>query len=127
MPLLPTQPKAKRSDRYYTPPSALEPLAPFVKGFTTIWDGAAGDGHITRFFADRNHVTLATDIMDGSDHDFLTFVPPEKWDIMISNPPYSLKKEFVQRCFDLGKPFALLLPLNCIESLGVRNILKTRT
>ena len=40
---------------------------------------------------------------------------PEKWDIMISNPPFSKKDDVLQRAFDLGKPFALLLPANSIQ------------
>ena len=40
---------------------------------------------------------------------------PESWDIIISNPPFSKKDDVLQRAFDLGKPFALLLPANSIQ------------
>jgi len=36
-------------------------------------------------------------------------------DCIITNPPYSLKEEFLQRCYELGKPFALLMPLTALE------------
>ena len=40
---------------------------------------------------------------------------PENWDVMISNPPFSKKDEVLRRAYELGKPFALLLPANSIQ------------
>ena len=34
---------------------------------------------------------------------------PEEWDLIVSNPPFSIKQKVVERCLALGKPFALLL------------------
>ena len=34
---------------------------------------------------------------------------------MVTNPPYSKKDLFIEKCFDIQKPFALLLP---VESLA---------
>lgn len=47
--------------------------------------------------------------------DFLSW-KPEKFDIIVTNPPYSLKDKFLERCFELGNPFCLLLPLTALES-----------
>lgn len=33
------------------------------------------------------------------------------YDGIVTNPPYSKKDEFLRHCYDLGKPFALLLPV----------------
>lgn len=40
--------------------------------------------------------------------DFFEYEPP-KWDMIVSNPPFSRKQQVVERCLALGKPFALLL------------------
>lgn len=48
----------------------------------------------------------ATHINDGDD--FFTTEPPA-CDYIISNPPYSLKGEVLERLFDLGIPFAMLV------------------
>ena len=32
---------------------------------------------------------------------------PNKWDIIVTDPPYSQKDEFLQRAYALGKPFAI--------------------
>ena len=61
----------------------------------------------------KGYFTIGTDILSG--HDFLTW-KPEKFDCIITNPPFSLKQQFLQRAYDLGKPFAFLLPLTTFET-----------
>lgn len=55
---------------------------------------------------------VRSSLADGQD--FFTY-EPSKWDIMISNPPFSKKDAVLKRAFELGKPFALLLPCNSIQ------------
>jgi hypothetical protein len=45
--------------------------------------------------------------------DFFTY-EPANYDLLIDNPPYSIKKKIIDRCYKLGKPFALLIPLETI-------------
>ena len=40
---------------------------------------------------------------------------PEEWDIIVSNPPFSIKDKVLQRLYQLNKPFAILLPLNSLQ------------
>lgn len=35
--------------------------------------------------------------------------------MIITNPPYSLKNEFLERCYEYNKSFMLLLPLTALE------------
>lgn len=37
------------------------------------------------------------------------------FDAIITNPPYSLKDRFLERCYSFGKFFALLMPLTALE------------
>lgn len=52
---------------------------------------------------------------------------PEQWDVIISNPPYKNKRTFFERCLDLGKPFALLLPLNILSDSLINTMLGKRS
>lgn len=56
---------------------------------------------------------IESDILKGQN--FLKYQPPEHWDVIVTNPPYSMKDEFLGRCYDLGGPFALLMPLTSFE------------
>lgn len=40
---------------------------------------------------------------------------PEEWDIIVSNPPFSIKDKVIWRLYELNKPFAILLPLNSLQ------------
>ena len=40
---------------------------------------------------------------------------PEKWDIIVSNPPFSIKDKVLERLYSFNKPFAVLLPLNSLQ------------
>lgn len=117
------RPASQRSDKYYTPESALVPIVKYLRPFKTIWDPAAGAGHITKFFKKEGFDVIGTDIEKNKSHDFLTTSVPDKCDVIMTNPPFSLKKQFIERCFELRKPFMLLVPLNCLETQGVRRIL----
>lgn len=63
--------------------------------------------------------------------DFFTYEPkhwdiyePKHWDILVSNPPFSKKNDVLQRAYELGKPFALLLPVNSIQGKARFDIFK---
>lgn len=100
-------------DDYQTPPSAMAPLLPHIKPGSTIWECAAGLGQLSRGLESHGFNVIETDILTG--HDFLKDSPPDDWDVIVTNPPYSLKDEFLARCYALGKPFALLMPLTSLE------------
>ena len=100
-------------DDFQTPPIALEPLIPFLNPDWTIWECAVGKGNLSKELMKKGFNVIETDILGGN-FDFLT-QKPIQWDCIITNPPFSLKQEFLQRCYELGTPFALLLPLTGLE------------
>lgn len=46
--------------------------------------------------------------------DFFDYEPDE-WDLIISNPPFSIKDKVLERLYSLNKPFAILFPLNSLQ------------
>ena len=100
-------------DDFMTPALALEPLYPFLKKEWVLWECAAGSGNLVRAFEQKGYSVIGSDILVG--HDFLTS-EPEHFDCIVTNPPYSLKQKFLERCYQLKKPFALLLPLTTFET-----------
>ena len=105
--------KQGMSNDFQTPPEALIPLIPYLKKEWTIWECAEGKGNLTKSLAEHGFKVYGTDILTGTD--FLTSGSAMA-DCIITNPPFSIKQKFLQRCYELRKPFALLLPLTTFET-----------
>jgi len=44
-----------------------------------------------------------------NNQDFFSYEPNEDWDVIISNPPFSNKRQFFERAMSFNKPFCLLM------------------
>lgn len=104
--------KSSTFDRCQTPFYALDPLLPYLPKSWLIWESAAGDGQIVAKLQSSGFEVVSSDLLTGQN--FFDY-SPLTWDCQITNPPYSTKYHWLNRSYELGKPFALLLPL---ETLG---------
>ena len=104
------------NDEFYTPQIAVEMILPFIpKNITRIWECTAiKESEIARVLRENGYSVITTHIKDG--YDYLKFEPVD-YDMTITNPPFSLKDKFLQRAFDLKKPFMFLLPTTALEGL----------
>ena len=104
-------------DDFQTPPKAIVPLVPYLKakGIKVVWECAAGKGNLVRALRAFGFKVIATDIIYDPKQDFLTYEPDEPWDAIVTNPPYSLRYEFIRRAYELGKPWAMLMSLTTLE------------
>jgi len=116
--------KQGNSNDFQTPPVALLPLLPYLNKDWCIWEGACGKGNLSNHLRSLNFNVIATDI-NTSGQDFLEWQPLE-FDCIITNPPFSLKQQFLERCYSFNKPFALLLPLTTLETAKRQKLFKDR-
>lgn len=105
------------NDEYYTPNDAVEMIIPFIpKHVRTIWECTAiKESRIVKVLRSYGYEVITSHIDGGKD--FLTYEPVEDYDIIVTNPPYSLKDKFLQRAFELEKPFMFLLPITSLEGV----------
>ena len=101
-------------DACQTPPYAIDPLLPYLDPDWVIWEPAAGEGMLEGAFYDSGMRVVPTDILTGQN--FFEY-EPESWDCLVTNPPFSIKYQWLERCYELSKPFALLVP---VETLGAK-------
>ena len=103
-------------DELYTPNEAVEMILPYIpNGVKTIWECTAiKESRIVKVLRDAGYNVITTHIEDGQD--FFKY-EPEFYDMIITNPPYSLKDKFLKRAYDLKKPFMFLLPLTTLEGI----------
>lgn len=111
-------------DDFQTPPEALKPLLPYLNKNWVIWEPACGNGNLVKELEQLYYKVIGTDILTGRDfldNDF----EAENADCIITNPPFKYKQQFLEQCYKLGKPFALLLPLTAFETAKRQKLFKT--
>lgn len=100
-------------DEVFTPFYAVEPLLKYLPKDKIIW--LPFDEEWSAFYqllTERGYNVIRSSLTEGQD--FFTY-EPEKWDLVVSNPPFSKKDQVLKRLDELGKPFAILLPINSIQ------------
>lgn len=106
------------SDFYQTPAYAVELLLPFLDPLWTVWEPVSGQGMLAHTLRERIGRVVTTDIDPISDEvpfDFLADEPNFNFDCIVTNPPFSQKDSFLEKCYEYRKPFALLMPLTALE------------
>lgn len=100
------------SDECMTPYYAVDPLAKYIPKGKTIWCPFDKEWSAFVNIFSQTHKVIYTHIDNGKD--FFNY-QPNNFDLIISNPPFSVKDKVLERCFSLEKPFAILLPVNAIQ------------
>ena len=107
----PTQQQG-HSDEFQTPSYAVDPLIPYLPAGARIWEPAASTGLMARALEQRGFIVYATR------NDFLSCEPPVFFgaEVIVTNPPYTIKNEFLEHAYSLGLPFAFLMPYTTLET-----------
>jgi hypothetical protein len=106
-----------RPDDWSTPDYATDLIIPYIpKDVFHIWEPCAGKGKMVDRLVNAGFNVIGTDIMGGVD--FLTTeLGDDEYECTITNPPYSKKTDFIRKCYESGKPWAMLMPLTTLEGL----------
>jgi hypothetical protein len=95
------------NDEFYTPDYAVRPIIKYIPSFSTVWcPFDTEDSNFVKLLRAEGHRVIATHLESG--FDFFTY-EPDFYEVIVSNPPYSLKNEVFERLFALKKPFAMLV------------------
>ena len=109
-------------DECYTPKYGVEPLLEFLLKFKdkTIWcPFDTDDSEFVKVFRKAGYSVVSSHITDGKD--FFEY-EPEKWDVIVSNPPFHGKRKFFERALSFGKPFALLAPITWLNDSAPKKL-----
>lgn len=111
----------KGYDACQTPPTALNPLLPYLPKDKILWESAAGEGFLVKKLALEGYRVEESELLRGQN--YFDYQPAE-WDIQVTNPPYSIKYPWLEHAYELGKPFALLLPVETLGAKGAQKLFK---
>lgn len=117
--------RTTESDNCYTPYYAVVPLIKYIELFKqknklkdiTIWTPCDLNwSAYVNAFKTAGYNVIQTSIENNQD--FLNYEPKEKYDVIITNIPFSKKDLFLKRLYSLNKPFCILLPMNSLQGQG---------
>ncbi len=107
-----------KHDDYMTPKSAWENIQHIIPKDKVIWECFYGDGQSGIFLEE-----LGFDVI----HKDIDFFENNEGDILVSNPPFSMKKNIFTRLLELDKPFIMLCSQQVLFTQYFRNIFKDKT
>ncbi len=115
---------APQIDQCQTPAYALTPMLPYLPKDVPVWEPAYGQGYLGREMERHGYMVIKGDILLGND--FFRCKPKTPRYRIFTNPPYStpLKVNWLERCYELGNPFALLVPTETISMGSVQVLME---
>ena len=91
------------SDDYETPESAWDLVLDSISKDLVIWEPFYCHGRAGNYLRTKGYKVI------HENKDFFTY-EPEHYDIIVTNPPFSKRKEIFNKLKQLDKPFAILVP-----------------
>jgi len=102
-----------KHDDYMTPKSAWDNIKNYIPKDKVIWECFYGDGNSGKYLKELGYNVI---------HDHINFFKEDMGEILVSNPPFSMKKQVLTRLKELGKPFIMIMPSSSINTLYVREL-----
>ncbi len=103
----------KVHDDYMTPKYAWEDIKKYIPKDKVIWECFYGDGESGKMLKDMGYNVI---------HEPIDFFKEDKGEVLVSNPPFSKKKEVLTRLKELGKPFIMIMPCSTINTQYFRKL-----
>lgn len=100
-----------KHDDYMTPKYAWENIKKYIPTDKVIWEAFYGDGASGRYLEEMGFNVI---------HEPVDFFENDLGEVIISNPPFSLSKDIMERLLVLDKPFILLFPSSKINTQAFR-------
>ena len=118
-------------DYYATDPKAVEALLQLEDFSQTVLEPACGEGHISKVLEAAGHNVISFDLVDrGFGKGGVDFLALDKRGVdadIVTNPPYKLAQEFVEKAMSVvssGHKVAMFLKLTFLETARRRDLFK---
>ena len=107
--------KNTENDNWTTPKWVWEVLSPYIPKDKIIWEPFYNEGLSGEYLTELGFNVI---------HEDIDFFDNNKGEILVSNLPFTKKKDILKRLKLLDKPFIMLIPLDTIDRQFFRKIFK---
>jgi len=111
--------KTRHQNSYFTPKYAWEHIKDYIPKNKVIWEAFFDPKSKSPTFLRELGFTVVCKEYKNGEGDFFQM---NMGDIVVSNPPFDDKKMVLKRLKELDKPFILILPSACMNSLYFRKL-----
>lgn len=112
-----------KNDECYTPDYGVEPILEFIPKDSIVWcPFDTEESEFVKQISKQNKV-VHSHIEEGKD--FFTY-EPSKWDLIVSNPPFTNKRKYFERALSFHKPFALIMTNTWLNDAAPKQLFKDR-
>lgn len=117
---------AGKNDECFTPRYGVLPIVKHIKTKfpnhnVTVWcPFDKEDSEFIKVLKENGFKVIASHIDNGQD--FYTYEPKEHWDCIVSNPPFSHKRNIFERAMSFNKPFALMFSMTWLNDSAPKKI-----
>jgi len=109
----------KKNDDWSTPKSAFEDIAHLIPKDKIIWES---------FYSNGKSGEYLTELGFNIEHHKIDFFedPPFDYDMIVTNPPYSIKPKIFKRLAEIDKPFMMLVPVSTMTKKFLKKDFKDK-
>lgn len=113
-------------DEYFTPKKLWEDINEYLPtdGKTIVYEAFYGDGMSGQYLSELGCTVVQGPTLDFFDDDSL--LSTDKYDVIISNIPFSTKKEVLERLVNIDKPFIIIMPASTMFTQYLRDIFNNK-
>ena len=107
-----------KDDDYFTPKSAWEDIKDYIPNNKIIWEAFFNkNSKSADYLKELGFKVLSEDI---------DFFNNDKGDIIVSNPPFTMRKEIMKRLQELDKPFILIMSCSTLATQYLQKTFKNK-
>lgn len=113
-----------KNDECYTPDYVVKAILPYIPTDKIIWcPFDKPNSAFVRVLTEAGIQVIHSHIEEGKDY---FEYEPDRWDIMLSNPPFTNKRKIFERALTFGKPFGLLMSMTWLNDSAPKVLFKDR-
>lgn len=114
-----------KNDECMTLRYAVLPIIKYLPKNKTIWCPFDKTGsEFVKVLTEQGYSVIYSHIDNGQD--FYTYEPEEHWDIIVSNPPFTNKRQIFERALSFSKPFALIMSNTWLNDAAPKQLFKEK-
>ncbi len=103
----------EKHDDYMTRKETWNNIKQYIPENKLIWEAFYGDGNSGKYLQELGFEVI---------HEDINFFEEDRGDIIVSNPPFSKKKEVLQRLKQVDKPFIIICPISMLNTNYYREL-----